>query len=67
MSDVKYEIFNLITGKFETLDVSPEEHIDMIAKQLSEQSQELYQMYKAERDIVRSILKKATESDGSTD
>ena len=31
MSDVKYEIFNLITGKFETLDVSPEEHIDMVA------------------------------------
>ena len=40
MSDVKYEIFNLITGKFETLDVSPEEHIDMVAKKLSEQTQE---------------------------
>ena len=67
MADTKYEIFNLLTGKFEEIETTQQKYIDQIAKTVAGQSHELYQMYKAERDIVRSILKRATENDESTD
>ena len=67
MSDTKYEMRTLTTGKFEEIDTTPQKYIDQVAKTVAGQSHELYQMYKAERDIVRSILKRATEDDESTD
>lgn len=67
MEKDKYDLFNLTTGKYEDFDVSAKEYMDDIAKTVAKQSYELYQIYRAERDIVRSILKKATTKDESTD
>lgn len=67
MAEDKYDLFNLTTGKYEDFDVSAREYMDDIAKMVAKESHELYQIYKAERDIVRSILKKATTKDESTD
>ena len=55
----KYEIFNITTGKFEEMDFSPDEFFDTIAGKIAKESTRLYQMYKAEREIVDSILHKA--------
>ena len=59
MADPKYDIFDLRTGKMEDLDVDHEEFFDKLAAKLAEESARLYQMYRAEREIVQSILKKA--------
>ena len=67
MAEDKYDLFNLTTGKYEDFDVSAKEYMDDIAKMVAKESHALYQIYKAERDIVRSILKKATTKDESTD
>ena len=55
----KYEIFNITTGKFEEMDFSPDEFFDTIASKIAKESTRLYDMYKAEREIVDSILHKA--------
>ena len=67
MDKDKYDLFNLATGKYEDFDVSARKYMDDIARTVAKESHTLYQIYKAERDIVRSILKKATENDESTD
>ena len=67
MAEDKYDLFNLTTGKYEDFDVSAKKYKDDIAKTVAKQSYELYQIYKAERDIVRSILKIATTNNESTD
>ena len=67
MAEDKYDLFNLTTGKYEDFDVSAKKYMDDIAKTVAKQSYELYQIYKAERDIVRSILNKATTNNESTD
>ena len=61
MSDPKYDIYNIRTGKMEELDVDPEEFFDKLAAKLAEESARLYAMYQAEREIVQSILKQATK------
>ncbi len=67
MSKDKYDLFNLTTGEYEDLDISASKYMDDIAKMIARESNELYQIYKAERDIVRSILKKASTDNESTD
>ena len=67
MPNGKYDLFNMVTGKYEEFDMDANEYVDDIAKIIASQSNELYQIYKAERDIVRSILKKATINSESTD
>ena len=71
MSRSKYEIFNIATGKFEEMDFSPDEFFDELATQIASESSRLYDMYKAEREIVESILHQAIlegeDSNRSTD
>ena len=71
MSRSKYEIFNIATGKYEEMDFSPDEFFDRLASKIAEESSRLYEMYEAEREIVGSIIEKATgddeDSDRSTD
>ena len=67
MSKDKYDLFNLTTGEYEDLDISASKYMDDIAKMIARESNELYQIYKSERDIVRSILKKASTDNESTD
>ena len=59
----KYEIFNISTGKFEEMELSPDEFFDTIASKVAKESSRLYDMYKAEREIVESILHKALHED----
>jgi len=63
MSRSKYEIFNIATGEFEEMDFSPDEFFDELASRVAEESSRLYDMYKAEREIVESILHKAIHED----
>ena len=66
-----YEIFNISTGKFEEMDFSPDDFFDELATKIAEESSRLYDMYKAEREIVESIIDKAvheaSNSNRSTD
>ena len=66
MSRSKYEIFNITTGKFEEMDFSPDEFFDELATKIADESSRLYDMYKAEREIVESILHKATREDDNS-
>ena len=63
MSRSKYEIFNITTGKFEEMDFSPDDFFDELANRIAEESSRLYDMYKAEREIVQSIIEKAMNDD----
>ena len=63
MSRSKYEIFNIATGEFEEMDFSPDDFFDKLASRIAEESGRLYDMYIAEREIVRSIIEKATEDE----
>ena len=71
MSKPKYEIFNVSTGKFEELDSSPDDFFNDIEKKIAHESTKLYSIYKAEREIVDSIIHKALheeeDSNRSTD
>ena len=70
MKDKKYDIFNMGTGEFEEIDLDPKEFFDKMALRLAEDSRKLYDTYKAEREIVQSILDNAItleESNRSTD
>ena len=63
----KYEIFNIATGKFEEMDFSPDDFFDQLAARVADQSSKLYDIYKAEREIVESILNKAVENEETRD
>ena len=65
MSRSKYEIFNISTGEFEEMDFSPDDFFDELAAKVAEESSRLYEMYKAEREIVESIINKAIDGDDS--
>jgi hypothetical protein len=65
MSRSKYEIFNISTGKFEQMDFSPDDFFDELATKIAQESSRLYDMYKAEREIVESIINKATDEEDS--
>jgi len=71
MSRSKYEIFNITTGEFEEMDFSPDDFFDELATKIAEESSRLYEMYRAEREIVESIIHKAIledeDSNRSTD
>jgi len=71
MSRSKYEIFNVSTGEFEEMDFSPEDFFDKLAGKIAEESSKLYDIYLAEREIVKSIIDKAihesSDSNRSTD
>ena len=67
MSRSKYEIFNIATGKFENMDFSPDDFFDELAHRIAEESSRLYDMYQAEREIVRSIVEKAVDSEENRD
>ena len=59
----KYEVFNISTGEMEEMDFSPDDFFDQLAAKVADQSQKLYDIYKAEREIVESILNKAVENE----
>jgi len=63
MSRSKYEIFNIATGEFEEMDFSPDEFFDELASKIAKESNRLYDMYLAEREIVQSIIEKAVNED----
>jgi hypothetical protein len=63
MSKSKYEIFNITTGEYEDMDFSPDDFFDALAAKVAEESGRLYEMYKAEREIVESIIHKAIHED----
>ena len=65
MSRSKYEIFNISTGQFEEMDFSPDDFFDELATKIAKESSRLYDMYKAEREIVESIINKAIDEDDS--
>ena len=70
MKDKKYDIFNMASGEFEEIELDPSEFFDKMANRLAKESKELYDTYKAEREIVQSILDNAItleESNRSTD
>ena len=62
MSKPKYEILNIATGKFEEMDFSPDDFFDELATRIADESSRLYDLYKAEREIVQSIIEKAIDS-----
>ena len=63
----KYEIFNISTGKYEEMDFCPEDFFDQLAASIADESTRLYEMYKAEREIVQSIIDQAVHSEESRD
>ena len=63
----KYEVFNISTGEMEEMDFSPDDFFDQLAAKGADQSQKLYDIYKAEREIVESILNKAVENEETRD
>ena len=63
----KYEVFNISTGEMEEMDFSPDDFFDQLAAKVADQSQKLYDIYKAEREIVESILNKAVENEEARD
>ena len=63
----KYEVFNISTGEMEEMDFSPDDFFDQLAAKVADQSQKLYDIYKAEREIVESILNKAVENEETRD
>ena len=63
----KYEIYNISTAEMEEMDLNPEDFFNQLAAKVADQSQKLYDMYKAEREIVESILNKAVENEETRD
>jgi len=63
----KYEVFNISTGEMEEMDFSPDDFFDQLAAKVADQSAKLYDIYKAEREIVESILNKAVENEETRD
>ena len=63
MSKPKYEVFNISTGKFEDTDFSPDDFFDELASKIADESSKLYDMYRAEREIVQSIIENAVHED----
>ena len=63
MSRSKYEIYNIATGEFEEMDFSPNEFFDRLASKIAKESNRLYDIYLAEREIVQSIINKAVDDD----
>ena len=63
----KYEVFNISTGKMEEMDFSPDDFFDQLAARVADQSSKLYDIYKAEREIVESILNKAVDNEETRD
>ena len=63
----KYEVYNISTGEMEEMDLNPEDFFNQLAAKVADQSQKLYDMYKAEREIVESILNKAVENEETRD
>lgn len=63
----KYEVFNISTGEMEEMDFSPDDFFDQLAARVADQSAKLYDIYKAEREIVESILNKAVENEETRD
>ena len=63
----KYEVFNISTGKYEEMDFCPEDFFDRLAARIADESTRLYQMYKAEREIVQSIIDQALDSEETRD
>lgn len=62
MKDKKYDIFDLALGTFEDTDIDPVEFLEQLTTQVVAESERMYEVYKAEKEIVRSILDKAVES-----
>ena len=71
MTKKKYDTFNMATGKFEPVKMSNDVLFDELADILSEEARGLIEVFKAEREIVGSILQQhlSTEEidDRSTD
>ena len=63
----KYEVFNISTGEMEEMDFCPDDFFDQLAAKVADQSAKLYDIYKAEREIVESILNKAVENEETRD
>ena len=64
MKKPEYDLFDLELGKFEDFDVDPEEYFDnVIIEALKKESDRLFQVYKAEREIVQSILDNIHDTD----
>jgi hypothetical protein len=64
MKKPEYDLFDLELGKFEDFDVDPEEYFDNVIKEaLKKESDRLFQVYKAEREIVQSILDNIHDTD----
>jgi len=51
----------------EEMDFSPDDFFDQLAARVADQSSKLYDIYKAEREIVESILNKAVENEETRD
>ena len=67
MSKPKYEVFNISTGQYEEMDFCPDDFFEQMATQLAKESSRLYDMYVAEREIVRSIIEKAMDNEEHRD
>ena len=63
----KYEVFNISPGEMAAMDFRPDDFFDQLAAKVADQSQKLYDIYKAEREIVESILNKAVENEETRD
>ena len=67
MDKPKFDVFNILMGKFERTDMASEEVYDHMARLLANETEKLLDVYKAEREIVESIINKATESEETKD
>ena len=67
MSKPIFDVFNILTGKFERTDMVSEKFYDHMANLLANETSKLLDVYKAEREIVESIINKAAESEESKD
>jgi hypothetical protein len=67
MSKPIFDVFNILSGKFERTDIASEDFYDHMAKVLANETTRLLDMYKAEREIVTSIINKAAETEESKD
>ena len=71
MKNKKWDRFNMTTGKFEVSEDNADVIFNELSDALSEEARELLEVYKAEREIVSSILQKALSEeeveDRSTD
>tara|TARA_Y100000593_G_scaffold92369_1_gene183803 strand:+ start:1419 stop:1625 length:207 start_codon:yes stop_codon:yes gene_type:complete len=68
MKDKKYDVFNMQLGQFEDSEIDPEDLLKSLTTQIVQESERMFEIYKAEKEIVSSILSKAIETDDrSTD